>query len=182
MFEKAAPEAIKKFLEFCKNPGSNDILHSAVYGLGVISKKMDKGAFKQIRGEILQTISEIVTAKDAFSEDKASITENAIGALGKIALYQSEKNDKISEEILLKFLQFLPLKNDFEEAQAVHKMLLEETLRKNESLAFASQDAQNALIQAISNITKTDSNNPESEILDEEGRKLAGQVLNSLKA
>jgi len=179
MFEKAVGEAVKKFLEFCKKPASQDILHSCVYGLGVISRRISQQHFKEIKGEVLQIISGIVTAPDAQSEKKAELTDNAYSALGKIALYQSEKNDKISEEIMLKFLQFLPLKNDFEEAQTIHRILLEETLKKNEFLVGGSQEIQNALVQAVTNIQKTMTENPESEVLDDEGKNLIVQVLNN---
>jgi hypothetical protein len=178
MFEKAVGEVIKKFLEFCKKPQTQDILHSCVYGFGVISRKINPQAFKEVKGEILQIISNIVTASDSNSEKKAELTDNAYSALGKIALYQSEKGDKLSEEIMFKFLQFLPLKNDYEEAQTIHRILLEETLKKNEFL-FSNQEIQNALIQCISNIQKITLNNPEADILDDEGKNLLTQVLNS---
>jgi len=179
MFEKAVGEATKKFLEFCKKPQTQDILHSCVYGFGVISRKMNPQDFKQVKSEIIQIISNIVTASDASSSKKAELTDNAYSALGKIALYQSEKNDKFSEEIMLKFLQFIPLKNDYEEAQTIHRILLEETLKKNEFLFNSTQDIQNALIQAVSNIQKTISNDPECDILDDEGKNLLTQVINS---
>lgn len=179
MFEKVAEEALSKFLEFCKKPISSDVLHNSVFGLGTISKRLDRSAFKQVRGEILQTLSSVITASDASSDAKANITDNAISSLGKIALYQSDRGDKMSEEVLLKFLQLLPLKNDADEAQNVHKMLFEEILKKNESLVMGSPEVQKALIDAISNINKLASENPEAEILDEEGKNLLAQVMNS---
>lgn len=179
MFEKVAEEALAKFLEFCKKPINTDVLHNSVFGLGTISKRIDRNAFKQIRGEILQTLSSVITASDAYSEGKANITENAISSLGKIALYQSDLNDKMSEEVLIKFLQLLPLKHDMDEAQNVHKMLFEEILKKNECLVMGSADVQKALIDAITNINKIFSENPESEILDETGKNLMAQVMNS---
>lgn len=180
MFEKIAVVATNRYIELCKKAPTIAIVHSAAYGLGIICQRLSKEAFKQMRNDILQTISNIVTAPDAFStETKAGAAESAIGTLGKIALYQYDKNDKLSEEILIKFLQFLPLKNDFAEAQQTHKLLLEEIIKKNEALVSASQEVQNLLLQAVSNINKIDVNNPESELLDEEGRKMMQQVLNS---
>jgi len=179
MFNKAVGEATKKFLELSKKDDSIDIMHSAVYGLGVIAKRMDKSNFKSIQGDILQVISDIITANDAYSEDKASLTENAISSLGKVALYQSEKSDKFSEDLMLKFLQLLPLKNDFEEAQNVHRMLLQEVLNRNEALLSSSQEVQKALVNAISSINKIHLDNPESEILDDESKTLITQVINS---
>ena len=179
MFNKVAQQALQRLFAFCKKPASMDILHSAVFGLGIISQRIDSQTFKSIRSDILAIVSNIITAADAFSEKKASLAENSINVLGKIALYQSEKDEKLSEEILLKFLQFLPLKHDIDEAQAAHKMLLQEIVAKNQVLTCGSQEVQNALIQAISNINKMDSNNPESEILDDESKKLINQVINS---
>jgi len=179
MFNKASSGALQKFLELCKKQENLDIIHSSVFGLGVISKRMDKTSFKEVQGDILQVISDIITASDAFSEAKASLTENAISSLGKVALYQSEKSDKFSEDLMLKFLQFLPLKNDFEEAQAAHKMLLQEVMNKNEALICGSPEVQKALVTAISNINKVNLDNPESEILDDESKNLITQVISS---
>lgn len=179
MFNKAAGGALKKFLELSKKQDNLDIKHSAVYGLGVICRRMDKSSFKEVQGEILQVLSDIITASDAFSEEKAGLTENAISALGKVALYQSEKSDKFSEDIMLKFLQLLPLKNEFEEAQAAHKMLLQEVINKNDALVHSSPEVQKALVTAISNINKVNLDNPESEILDDESKNLITQVMNS---
>jgi hypothetical protein len=138
---------------------------------------MDRQSFSQFKSEVLEIIANLITAPDAYSDEKAYCTDNAIGALGKIALYQSESNDKLSEEILLKFLQLLPLKNDSEEAQTVHKMLLDEIMNKNNFLASCSQDVQNVLLTAINNIKSEDINNPELEILDDYGKQLINNIL-----
>lgn len=180
MFERFVQQATLKLMEYAKKPASTSILQSAVFGLGTACRRMNSQSFMQIRDDILQIISNIVTAKDAFSESKAEATENAIGALGKIAFFQFQKNDKISEEVMLKFLQLLPLKNDFEEAQMVHKMLLEEILKKNEALFSTNQDIQNAAIKAVLDINKAIAADSELEILNEEGKALMTQVLQQM--
>ena len=174
---KAADEIIKYFINFCHEALNLDIVQSAVFGIGVIAKRMDQHSFSQYKNECLQIIASIITAPDAYSEEKAVCTDNAVGALGKIALYQSQTNDKVSEEVLLKFLQLLPLKNDSEEAQAVHKMLLTEIINKNAFLASCSQEVQGVLINAITNIKTQDINNPELEILDDQGKQLINSIL-----
>ncbi len=180
MFEKAVPEALKKFLEFCKKPPTQDILHSSVYGLGVISTRLSRESFLEVKGVILEILSSIITANDAFSEKKAKLTDNAVSALGKIALFHSSPDDKLSEEILTKFLSMLPLTHDEEEAQTIHKLLLQETLKRNDCLVSSGKTIQDALLQAISNIQKAVSSNPEAELLDDEGTNLLNQVLSSV--
>ncbi len=49
--------------------------------------------------------------------------ENAVSALGKVALYQLQNDAGTREQLLKTFLARLPLKNDTEEAQTLHKLV-----------------------------------------------------------
>ena len=125
---------MKTFLALSNNQTNLDILQSTVYGFGVIAKRMDQISYSAYKNEALGILSSIITASDAFSEEKAICTDNAIGALGKIAIYQGQANDNTSTQVLNKFLELLPLKNDSDEAQAIHRLLLEEIIGKNQYL------------------------------------------------
>jgi hypothetical protein len=152
---------------------------SAIYGLGVFAKRMDKNTFSNIKNTVLGLISKVVTSNKNMDEAQADVFDNAVGALGKVALYQGTTGDKFSEDVLTNFLQFLPLKNDYEEGQAVHRMLLEEIINKNEFLANSSQDAQNCIMETIKRIHNDDTSNPENEILSDKGRELMGMILSN---
>lgn len=81
---------------------------------------------------------------------------------------------KTRGEIFRKFLGCLPLKNEPEEAQNVHRMVLKEILNKNEFLLkFADGDCLKKVVEGISCV---ESNNPELEILDDEGKQLIKQI------
>ena len=75
---------------------------------------------------------------------------------------------------MTKFLGLLPLKNEPEEAQNVHKMLLREILNKNEFL-LKVVDGE-GLKKMVGGIMAIESNNPELEILDDEGKQLLKQI------
>ena len=69
----------------------------------------------------------------------------------------------------------LPLKNEPEEAQNVHRMLLKEILNKNEFLLkVVDGEGVKKMIEGIKSI---ENNNPELEILDDEGKQLLKQIV-----
>mmetsp|Transcript_13988 Transcript_13988/g.11952 ORF Transcript_13988/g.11952 Transcript_13988/m.11952 type:complete len:465 (+) Transcript_13988:1816-3210(+) len=177
-FNKAATDLMSVFVDFSKSFEDPFVLQSAAFGIGVIARRMDTNTFSQAKEEILKVLSAIVLDKNAYSdEDRACATDNAVGAIGKIALFHGLPNDKLSEDILSKFLSLMPLKNDCTEAQAIHKMLLEEIANKNKFLSECNQEIQNQLINALENIKKEATNNPELEILDDKGQQLLGNIL-----
>ena len=138
---------------------------------------MDPLIFKQIKMEILEFILKAIDAPDAFHKTKIEATEAAIGALGKFVLYQSEINDQNSEDLLLKFLDLLPLKDDADETQATHRMLLEEILAKNIYLTSGSQKVQDTLVRVVKIIRNVDESNPDLEILDDYSRDLIKKII-----
>ena len=92
-----------------------------------------------------------------------------------MALYQNTSDVKMRSEIMRKFLGMLPLKNEPEEAQNVHRMLLKEILNKNEFLLkVVDGEGVKKMIEGIKSI---ENNNPELEILDDEGKRLLKQIV-----
>ena len=164
----------------CEKPVFKDIKEKVLYGFGVIAKRMERSTFKTIKNTLLTIILQTIDDPKAFDSENASCTDVAITALGKIALYQYELQDPQSEEIFFRFLKPLPLKDNYEEAQACHRMLLEEISNKNEFLATRSQNLQNQLLQTIQIIKKVDNSSPEDEILDDFSRNLINDILNNV--
>lgn len=164
----------------CEKPAFNDIKENVLSGFGIIAKRMDRLTFKPIKNVLLTVILQTLDDPKAFNSENVSCTDVAISALGKIALYQYELQDPQSEEILSRFLKPLPLKDNYNEAQACHRMLLEEISNKNEFLTTQSQNLQNQLLQTIQIIKKVDDSSPEDEILDDFSRKLINDILNNV--
>ena len=120
---------------------------------------------------------DIISASDAYTEDKLASTGAAIRVLGDIALRQYTLNDRVSEEILLKYLELLPLKSAVEEAQISHRTFLDEIQNKNEFLVSTNQTIQEALFRTVELIKQTDEKCPEEEILDDYSRELIHNIL-----
>jgi len=175
MFVQCNNEFLKYFVNLAENSQNLDVVQTAIFGLGVIAKRMDRQSFSQLKTGVLNICSNILQNPNAKSEERALLTDNAIGALGKIALFQYQLNDKLSQDTMMQFLQMLPLKNDTEEAQTIHKLLLSQIASQNEFLC--QNEMKGLLLDALNAIKAEDSNNPESEILDEQGRDLMRQIL-----
>ena len=164
-------------MELCQKTEDIDILQSAIHGLGVIASRYNKTDFKNIKTEILNIVSAILTHPEANSEERAITTETAIGTLGAIAIFQCDISDKASQEILMKFLQLVPLKHDSDQAQKTHYMILESIMNKNEMLTSNNAEIQVELLRVINDLKLIESNNPEIEILDNKGKLLLNQML-----
>lgn len=181
VFNKLSPDVLRSLVKLCKKtpPCSLEALQSIMNGIGVISQRMDGLSFKEIKGDILDLVSGIISAPDAFSPEKMELSDAATTVLGRVALFQYDLNDKMSEEILLKFLQLLPLKNNVEEAQASHRMLLEQIKNQNKLLVSASQNMQQFLLRTVQTIKKVDASEPDNEILDDFAREMIDQILSA---
>lgn len=173
------PEVLRSLVKLCKKSPSCSLeaLQSIIKGIGVISQRMDQISFKQIKEDILSLISDIISAPDAFSPEKMELSDAATTVLGKIALFQYDLDDKMSEEILLKFLKLLPLKSNVEEAQESHRMLLEQIKNQNKLLVSASPNLQQFLLKTVQTIKNVDASEPDNEILDDFARELINQIL-----
>jgi hypothetical protein len=64
----------------------------------------------------LTLLNSVLAHNDFSSEDRKSLNDNAIGACGKIVLFQSSLENSLRGSLMKKFLGYLPLKNDNEEA------------------------------------------------------------------
>ena len=130
-------EAAGFLLPWCSSQKApdNDVLQSAIWGLGAVAKRTPPSLFQPLVKPSLLAIDGILSHPEAFGEDKIDMTENCIGALGKVAIYQT--NDLAA---LKKFLQLMPLKNDMEEAQDINGWFLTLISQKNPKLL--SQECQ----------------------------------------
>lgn len=118
---------------------------------------------------------QIVGETDARSEEKATSTECAIGALGKIALLHYD-NAIVNQAIVHQYLTMLPLKAESEEAQNVHKLFFKHILGKNPAL-FAVPENKDKIVRALAAIKETATNEPELEIVATSDMELLDQCI-----
>jgi len=125
LFSMTSGKAAEKFIECIKTfPQDLGLIQSAGYGLGAIAKRTAKGYFSYLP-QTLQIIQAILSQPDCRTdEDKVECTDNIIGALGKIVLFQFD-DQLINLTVLKEFLNLLPLYSDSEEAQSIHKLLFD---------------------------------------------------------
>ena len=132
----------------------------------------DGGAIKYVHnaGSILL---QLVEAPEAFSDENASASDNAVSALGKLC----RRSDSIGAAALPRWLTQLPLRADCEEARAVHRMLVELCEATNTHLLGPSDERLPEIVVVFGKVLGTD-------LVDEEtGARIANllkQIRNGL--
>jgi len=115
------PTLLPAFLAYAKAE-ENEVRQAAVYGLGVLAAHSRAAGFGEAQmQQAAQTLGSVVQDPQAFSEDNASASDNAVSALGKLCT----RSEAIAQVCRPMWLQCLPLKCDQEEARAVHRSLVE---------------------------------------------------------
>ena len=114
-----------------------EVRQAAVYGLGVLAAHASEAVFdasgQQQSAELLMAL---VEAPNAFDDDNASASDNAVAALGKLC----KRSEAIAAAALQRWLAKLPLWTDKEEARGVHKMLVDMCEATNTHLLGASHE------------------------------------------
>jgi hypothetical protein len=174
LYNKVYLDVLMNFFKLFENNKNIDLLQSLVYGFGVCAQRTAPESFNQFYLPTSKAILSLIDHPQALTPERIVCTECAIGALGKLALFQNNNDLKVRGEILNKFLSLLPLKNEAEEAQNVHRMFLKEIMNKNEVLLKVVE--VETLKKVLEGIHCVESNNPELEILDDEGKQLLKQV------
>lgn len=144
--------------------------------VGVLAKKCTREQFAPYLEHSLALLSKFLSEPDAKSEDKQTRTETVVGAFGKLCMYQLSPADPKSQERTFNFVSTLPLQTDPEEAQYINKLFLKELLRKNPSLS-ATETLQVASKEAVLRMNGVATNNPELEILNDDGLKILREIL-----
>ena len=126
------------------------------------------------------TISSETEGLDEDEKDsKLMLADNSISALVKIIMFQYDAANVVKDELCSTILTHkLPLTHDFDEAQAIHTLILEQVQAKN-AVLMKNQDAIKSLIEKIKQFVETHSD-PEEDILGEDGKKLFQQVLSQM--
>lgn len=144
--------------------------------IGVLAKKCSREQFAPYLENSLAILSKFLAEPDAKSEDKKTRTETVVGAFGKLCMYQFSPAEQKSQERTFNFVGTLPLQTDPEEAQYMNKLFLKELARKNPILT-ATEALQTASKEAVLRMNGVATNNPELEILNDDGLKILKEIL-----
>ena len=122
--------------------------NTVAYGLGAFAHILPKETFQPFLVKSVELIKSITMRDGAFSPDEMEATENAMGALAKIA-YKHIGDAGVTEADLCGVFSFFPLKEDECEAQVSHRIFLEQILDSNSVVhtAAVKPAAQEALIK-----------------------------------
>lgn len=149
------------------------------YLIGVLAKKCSREQFAPYLDNSLAILSKFLGEPDARSEDKKTRTETVVGAFGKLCMYQFNPTDAKAQERTLNFVSTLPLQTDPEEAQYINKLFLKELIRKNPSLT-ANDTLSVASKDAVLRMNGVATNNPELEILNDDGLNILKQIVSQI--
>ena len=143
---------------------NEDILQSIVFGYGVICKKLSKDQFKQYNASILTYIGNLMQRE--VNEDNGRTYDNAVSALGKYLIYQSNNNND-SINMAKQIIKSLPLKNDMEESKVLCTEIFNQIKANNP--IFMNDANIGELKQTIIDIKKL---NDEKKFLEEQEETL----------
>ncbi|CAD8160764.1 unnamed protein product [Paramecium pentaurelia] len=163
VFQQAQNEILKCYSTFSKT-ADLEMKQNLLFGYGNIAKRLPNLDTTQII-ELAQTIIE---QPDCKHVDKVASYETALTTLGKVAMYC---NIAQKEQLLTKFLDSLP--HEYQDNQETHLMFIKEVQNNNPTL----MQFKDSVIQTLNRIKTQDCNNPENELLCDEGRKLIQQLL-----
>ena len=166
----------KKFLA-AMNTSVRDVIQSAAYGLGLVAQYAP-AQFKEILPATIEALAKVIQEKDSRSEEKAIATECAIGAVGKIVLFNYD-GGIVGQTMVQQYLALLPLKAESEEAQNVHRLFFKSIIGKHQVLLLPANIP--AVKDAIARIHDTAKAEPALEIIKTEDVPLLEQCINLLK-
>ena len=99
------------------------------------------------------------------------LADNSVSALVKIIMFQYDGGNLVKDELCSTILTSkLPLTNDFDEAQSIHTLVLEQIQAKN-AVLMKNSDAIKGLIQNIKEFATTHTD-AEEDILGDDVKKL----------
>ena len=135
---------------------NEDIIQSICYGLGLICSRIDKNDLKQNgdSNKIINYIANVIQRE--VNDSNKSTYDNALGAMGKYLYYQCD-NDDNTNNLIKKFINNLPLKNDLEESKAVCNELFKNI--KNNNPVLMRDDNVNDLKDALVRIKDLNNEN-----------------------
>ena len=111
---------------------------------------------------------------------RAECCENATTCLANLVYFHGESIPTLAQVVEQGLLAKLPLTTDTEEAPITHKNLFKQIIANNAHLMKPEHIA--GIKAAVERIAGKDSEKPELEILNDEGKQLLAQVVPVLSA
>jgi hypothetical protein len=99
----------------------SSVRQAAVYGMGCAAQSGGDQISPAIP-DILNRLNQIITSSDSRNDTYVMATENAIGAIGKICVYQAKAIDQ--SKVIPMWLAMLPVKEDAIESKVTYANLL----------------------------------------------------------
>lgn len=148
--------------------------------VGILAKNCNRQQFAPYLERSLALFYKLLGEADAKSDEKKERTETAVGAFGKVCMYQLNIGDEKNQGRVRDFVETLPLQTDPEEAKYINKLFLKELGKQNQNL-LATDQLRFLCKTAAQRIQSTFQNNPEnSDILDAEGVQILSQLAPQL--
>lgn len=165
--DKYVGDLLPAFLMYATD-SATEVRQAAVYGLGVLAEHSRAPTFAdQQLGQAAQALLGVIEAPDAFSDDNASASDNAVSALGKLCA----RSEAIGQAAWPRWLAKLPLRTDQEEARSVHRKLVELCETTNANLLGAANERLPDVVIVFGQVLET-------ELIDEE---TSTRICNLLK-
>ena len=100
------------------------------------------------------------------------VRDNSISTLTKIVLFQNDGGNVVKQEIVQELYgSLLPIQKDFEEAQSLHEIVLQQALAQNKSIVD-NGELFKGVIERIKKHAEENANDSEKDILGESGKAL----------
>jgi hypothetical protein len=171
--EDTVLQLMNKYVEIVQsNHGqSEDVKNTVAYGFGEFAYFLPKDKYASFLPKACGFIKKITRVDGAFTDEHIIATENAMGALAKIA-YKHIDGTNVTEEDLIGVLGQMPLKADENENMKSHSILIAElhdaTSVVNTSAAV-NQAAKEAIIRMKQHLAEQ-GDDPENKILNAESK------------
>lgn len=151
---------------------SAEVRQAAVYGLGVLAEHGPNDQFDDaMQQQACMRLLATVEHPEAYSEDNASASDNAVSALGKLC----QRSPTIAAAAMPRWLARLPLQADREEARTVHGKLIELCEATNTHLLGASHERLPDVICVFGQLLGTD-------LIDDDHALRIGNILKQVRS
>ena len=122
------------------------------------------------------TCKDDVTGNEELDEDekesKELVRDNSISTLTKIILFQNDGGNLVKQELVQElFGSMLPIVKDFDEAQALHEIVLTQALAQNKSI-MDNADLFKGVVERMGKHVEENQGNPDKDILGEYSKTL----------
>lgn len=122
------------------------------------------------------TCKDDVTGNEDLDEDekesKELVRDNSISTLTKIILFQNDGGNLVTQELVQElFGKMLPIVKDFDEAQALHEIVLTQALAQNKSI-MDNADLFKGVVERMGKHVEENQGNSDKDILGEYSKAL----------